>query len=317
MTDRQIYKILIIAAVIVGVTIRIGVYLSAWHFIMDEEALLANVNCEITGPLQYVQAAPPLFLATMNAAHHFGSDELTMRFIPTLAGCAALIAFAALTWYSLPLRGAALATTLFALSPKLIFFSAQLKPYSTDVLVAVALISAVVLPATALMYQLPWLIWLSYPAAFFIPLTLTRKTTLLILPTAMSLWILYLTQIRNVRSNALITWWQEFYFPWHHLQLLPIWIIRSAFSVIDYPLRGLGVLSAIAIAIGTRQLWQQNRKLLLNLLIPLATAFTAALLCKYPFGGSRAMLFAAPTIFFLIGTALWRKNGTTLNPATG
>jgi uncharacterized membrane protein len=65
------------------------------------------------------------------------SSESSLRFVPFLSGAGALIGFYFCSREILSKQGTLLAVAIFALSPQLIYYSAEAKQYSTDVLVSV------------------------------------------------------------------------------------------------------------------------------------------------------------------------------------
>src|SRR5262245_3930979 len=82
--------------VALGLALRLYHYLrnpSVWH---DEAMLILNVLAksfgELLGPLDFVQAAPPLFLWAEKAVLlTLGESTYALRLVPFLAGCAALL----------------------------------------------------------------------------------------------------------------------------------------------------------------------------------------------------------------------------------
>jgi len=84
-------------------------------------------------------AAPGFLALVKGAAALFGSSEMALRLVPLLSGIAALALFAMLARRLAPAWNAIFATAFFAVAPTLIEHGAELKPYSTDVLAAVAL----------------------------------------------------------------------------------------------------------------------------------------------------------------------------------
>ena len=130
---------------------------------------------QLTGPLQYRQVAPPLFLfAELAAAKTFGFGEWALRALPFLCSLASLLLFARLAVRLLPGRAATLAVGLFAVAYPGIRYAAEAKQYASDGLVALVLISLAVRWRLtgrprwlwALAAFAPLAIGVSYPAAF-------------------------------------------------------------------------------------------------------------------------------------------------------
>ena len=132
-------------ALAAGALFRLGQFFSNQSFRADEVALLLNVVGKttrqlFTAHLEHGQAAPPLFLAAERfVSLTLGRGELAERVIPLLLALAALPLFALLAWRVLSPAAAAIATALLCLCDKHIWFSAEVKQYTGDVLIAIAL----------------------------------------------------------------------------------------------------------------------------------------------------------------------------------
>jgi uncharacterized membrane protein len=130
-----------------------------------------------------------LFLwAELVATRLLGMSELAMRLPPLLAGLAALGLFWRLAWSTVPPLAALFAVGLLAVARWPVAMSANIKPYSFDLLMALIL----VIPAVEWLrrpQQLRWLVVLalampvallgSYPAVF-----IAGGVSLALLPTA-------------------------------------------------------------------------------------------------------------------------------------
>ena len=124
---------------------RIAAYLQHRSLWYDEAAVALNiVRRDFVGllqPLDNQQSAPPLFLwAERVMVLAFGANEWSLRAIPLLAG----IATAPLMWKVarrlLPASAATIAVALVALSPALVRYAAEVKPYAVDALVTLVLL---------------------------------------------------------------------------------------------------------------------------------------------------------------------------------
>ena len=179
-TDRRLYRTLVFAAVAAGILCRTVQYLahpSLWH---DEALLVLNIMdrtyAGLARPLDYGQAAPPLFLWAERALLlHAGFSEYALRIVPLLSGIGALLLFALLACRLLPQAVAPWAVAWFALCGKLVWHSAEVKQYSGDVLAATLLTFLVVgrrragSDATRLLtvaFLAAVAIWFSFPAIF-------------------------------------------------------------------------------------------------------------------------------------------------------
>src|SRR5579884_2155626 len=144
MGARQ-WKYVVLALVLAGAALRLAHYLADASFWSDEAFLVLNIidhpASRLLGPLDYGQACPPAFLWVQRAiALTIGHGEYAMRLVPLLSGMSALAVFAALAWRTLAPPVAACAVAWFAFTDKLVSYSAELKQYSSDALLAVVLL---------------------------------------------------------------------------------------------------------------------------------------------------------------------------------
>src|SRR4051812_35348728 len=159
----------------VGVTLRVIPWARNPPVWQDEAALVLNVIrldfADYFGPLIHHQAAPPLFLVMERLALlMLGDSEAALRLPVLLLGCVSLVLFAALARRVLDPVPAAVAVGLFAVSDRLIWHAAEVKPYAGDALVAVLVAWVYVrtrpwsLAARCGLWMivLPLLVWFSY-----------------------------------------------------------------------------------------------------------------------------------------------------------
>lgn len=132
-----------------GAAWRIAAYAQRRSLWYDEAALALYIAgrgfVELVEPLDYLQTAPPLFLWIERAiVLLFGANEWALRALPLAAG----LATAPLMWRVasriLPSPGAVLAVALVALSPTLVRYSAEVKPYATDAFVTLLVLDSAV-----------------------------------------------------------------------------------------------------------------------------------------------------------------------------
>jgi hypothetical protein len=311
-----------------------------WH---DEAALALNILqrsfAELFQPLQFDQGAPVGFLLAVKlVVLALGGSEFVLRSVPLLSGCLALLAFYPLARRLLPARAVPVAVGLFAVLPGLIYYSAELKQYSTDVLVAVVLLWVGAAPllrpgragwrrllATGLVGAA--VVWLSHPAVFVLggvglfwaAAYLRRRDWAGMgrLVLTAGVWGLsfggcYLVSLRYLgQNNYLHDYWKDHFlpFPPHGLSDLA-WPSRFFFrtfhdlicrnSVDMSFLPGVAILSFLAGCVG---LWRRQRGTLLLALAPLPFLLAAAALQKYPCSG-RLVLFLAPSLVLIIAAGV-------------
>lgn len=138
--DRWAIVALFVAVYAIGIGLRLYFYLMnrpLWH---DESMLALNIINrsipELFQPLDYDQGAPVGFLILQNClVNLFGSTEYVMRLIPLLAGLASMPLFHYLVRKLTSKPVALIALFLFAVSPQILYYSSELKQYSSDILI--------------------------------------------------------------------------------------------------------------------------------------------------------------------------------------
>jgi uncharacterized membrane protein len=131
--------------IVLGIVLRLTQYLidrSLWY---DEALLALNILHrplrEIFQPLQYHQGAPIGFLVLEKLATTLaGKSELALRIVPFAAGIASLFLFSHVAKLFVSAKSALLALLLFALCPSLVYYSSEVKQYSSDVAVTLVLL---------------------------------------------------------------------------------------------------------------------------------------------------------------------------------
>jgi hypothetical protein len=132
------------ALVVLGAAARFYNYAANRSLWVDEAAIAHNILHRsfgaLAGSLDYAQVAPLGFLWLERAAVLLlGPSEYALRLVPLLASLAALALFAALARRVLPGPAAPFALALFAAASPLLYYSAEVKQYALDSLVAVAI----------------------------------------------------------------------------------------------------------------------------------------------------------------------------------
>jgi hypothetical protein len=231
---------------------------------------------------------------------------------------------------------AALAVGLLAVSYYPVRHSCEIKPYSLDLLLAVALLLAAwswlrrperVAPLIALVLLGPLALALSYPSLF-----IAGAVSLVLLP---AVWrqpgwaarVLYLAyNVLLVGGFILLygvvgraqygstggagNWYWQGSFPPPQPVALLAWLVQIHTGyLMAYPLggpNGLSTLTFLLFVIGTGRLVRERHWQLLALcLVPFALTLAAAALHRYPYGGSaRIAQHLAPAICLLAGNGL-------------
>lgn len=139
------WRLMAVISIGIGIVFRTWQYLSNPSIWVDEAALARNIwdwqPWQLLGPLDYGQLAPRGFMVgTKLIAMVFGYSEYALRIIPYFASLASLVLFFILARLILRSVGALVAMLMFSLAFPLIFFSANLKPYASDVALALTVL---------------------------------------------------------------------------------------------------------------------------------------------------------------------------------
>ena len=139
-------------AVALGVILRVWEYLEFRPLYMDESALLANVADRAIFDFRHVlegdQMAPPGFLAIERLLVQLPLDvRVTGRLFPLVCGIASVFLMRSAARRYLDRRAVPLAVGLLALGDHLLYYSAEIKQYSCDLMMALAALLAGRTPA--------------------------------------------------------------------------------------------------------------------------------------------------------------------------
>lgn len=333
------------AALVVGVMFRLTAFASDRPLWIDEAMIALNLTDRDVGqlfePLDRHQSAPVAFLlAGKLCVTLFGPTDHALR-LPALAGSLlGLAAFAVAAVRLLPVWTARLAVLLFAVSPTVVSYAAEVKQYSTDAAVAAGLLalSAPLLRAPtrgrliALAVGGAAAVWASHPAVFVLATvgvvlfvrSLRRKehrvaVVLVGCAWAASFAAVYQLNVRFGVNNGFLTdFWAD--------QFLPLspsagpWVVEHIAGFFDSaggfggPMLNAGGLAAVLAAVGAVAMWERQRAEVLTLLGVFVAVLLASALHKYPFVG-RLLLFLVPVGVLLVAAgagavvgAVWRRS---------
>ncbi len=178
---RAPYRAVFALIVACGTALRLWQYFGRASLWLDELGLAASIlnrplRTLLAEPLLFDQVAPPGFLAAVKGATAlFGDGELALRFFPLACSLISLLLFVGVARRVLDTGGALFATALYALGIPFIRYASELKPYSTDVAVALLLtLTGLDLPANGASSRPFWragllgaaAVWFSQPAVF-------------------------------------------------------------------------------------------------------------------------------------------------------
>ena len=319
---------------VIGIALRVVQYLHHRSLWFDEAMLALNIvnrsYSQLVQPLDYNQGAPAgfLFLERL-AGTHLGFGEYALRLIPLIAGVCSLYLFYKLAQLLLPPKALWIALGLAALCPHLIYYSSELKQYSSDVLIATALalllFNLVTRPINVRMGAILGVagaiaIWISHPALIVLAGTggaalassLFRRDWKCVkaLLIAVILWTasfggFYLISVRDVaKNNFFYLYWATAFMP-HDLTSIATWrwLLQHLLSVFRNPGGTFAEPAIICFSVGAVVVFQQDRQKFWMLVSPIVIALVLSYLGKYPFEG-RLLLFLAPTLFLLIAAGL-------------
>ena len=340
----------------IGALLRVWVHLSNRPYWMDEGSLLFNLTekpiFDFSGPLNSDQLAPPGFLVVGRlAVSLFGDSTFSTRLFPLFCGIVALWLFRGLAERLLSRPGAILAMVLAALSDDWIYYSSELKPYSCDLAVGLALTLLCVkelregrggrglAPLGALAVASPWL---SFPSVFvaagcgasLLAARLFERrwreaVSLAALAAgwaASAYWAVRVSGRLLQKSTSMYVFWDFAFLPFPPTDrrslakaagiLLETFVtpLNLTPSFLPHLFAGLAIGFLL---LGIASLARRDPAALGMLVAPLALALAASALRKYPFHG-RLILWLAPAFFLWIAEGaqvLRRRGGRTVQIA--
>lgn len=328
--------------VALGVALRLVRYLLRFPLWGDECMLAVNFldagYGDVIGPLQHFQVAPLLFLWTeLSVVKLLGFSEWTLRLFPVLCGIGSVLLFRHFSGRLLAGIPWVLATGIFAVSYYPIRHGAEAKPYATDLLMALVVLTLAVewwrRPHQARWLWLltgaaPLAVGLSYPAVFVtcgvslaLALFVLRQRSLKTLAAFAAYNAVLLAalgahyfghvaaQREWAKEGGIDRMWEATFPPGNPIDFV-VWAVdEHTGRMFAYPFggeRNASVLTFLCVVVAAVAMWRRGQKRLLALcLAPLALAFLAAVVRKYPYGGSaRTMQFFAPAICLLAGSGM-------------
>ena len=260
----------------------------------------------------------------------WGNTEIVLRLFPFFSGVLALTAFVLVARMILTRRALLIAAGLFALAEPLVYYSAELKQYSTDLCCAILLIefSRRVIQKGFKIDQCLWLgltgavaLWLSNAMIFVLAGTgvviLLNKPwskgsgVIAALTGTAVLWLasftgLYFLSLQYMVGHASITdTWKGAFCTTPLFSLATLGWAWNVFTLSFQNPAGLkwyGLMLPLLI-FGAWVLGRKDKNGLLLWLMPLVFTFLAALFGKYPFYG-RVLLFLTAGYYLFIAAAM-------------
>jgi hypothetical protein len=326
------------AILIAGVALRLAAYLWNRAYWMDEGTLHGNIEdtpiYDFSTHLRGDQLAPFGFLIIERMlVRVLGDFRLVTRLVPLGCGIASLWLFRSLAFRWLSYPSAVLALALFAFSDDLVYYSSELKPYSVDLAIGLAILlstSSLLRPPSSekklaifglLAVAAPWF---SFPSAFIIVgcglelfVDRTRRRARedqgwllgIAVCWSASACLAYIasTWLLNQATTMYVFW--NFAFlpmpPTSRTDLVKFGgIVLEMFvnplNLVPPFLPALGVVIPLGLwLLGGVTLARRDRALFLILVMPIVLAMGASALRKYPFHG-RLLLPLVPAFYLMI-----------------
>lgn len=330
-----------IVLIVLGVLLQLAFYLQNRSLNIDEAALALKIKHfsypELINPQNRMdqhaavrmQAAPLGFLIVEKClVRLWGDHEFVFRLFPLFCGIASLILFSQLACKYLSPVPYLVALTIFAFAPGLIYFSSEVKPYSTDVLISIILLliaecfSVSKFNKRQIMAAIfaAGCVWFSFTAVFVLAaialsITLTAiferdwkkiPPVLLIMGIwAVSFIINYFTFLKHFAAAPVFKgYWVNEFLLLPSLDLLGISrFITVLFARLGHLLYIPSTAAAIVLIVGTFSLYKEKRRRLGLLCMIMGLAIFASQLGRYPFAG-RLILFLTPVLIILASASL-------------
>lgn len=335
------WVMVLIAVSLIWRFVRYGLCFPMWG---DEAFIAVNFITrsfgELIGPLDHPQIVPVGFMwMQWLVSRVVGTGELALRLLPIIAGAASVLVFWRMAPKMIGRRQAMAAVAIFAASYYPVRHSVEVKSYSLDLLIALALIwQAWVLcgaPRSVVRGIVFFVfgaaaVWFSYPAVFIIGGAMFVLGYRLYEERVPAGWYAGWVVGGAVMAGSFLAMWklvavgQEV----HHEGIHELRGWASAFPPMDsitgfiswffrahtgnmlaYPIggnHGGSTATFCLIIFGVIALWRTGQRLVLVLLLsPLPLMFLAAALKKYPYGDSaRVEQHIAPAACLLAGAGL-------------
>ncbi len=328
---------LVVILVIVGIALRIAQFIYNRSFTEGEAPVAINIlqhsYAEILCPSDYVEITPIGFSMIEKVfVSILGDNEYAFRIFPLLAGIIALFLFLKVGRKCLNPGALLIALILFAVNDNLIYFSSELRPYSSDVAFTLAVLLVLFYVLSKKLTRSSFIlmgiaggisIWFSFPSLFAF---LAALIVLLIKIIKKKEWnnlfwlffagvlalfclaINYSLILYNLSKNKdLLECFQRSFMPLlpkslEDFQWFGYGLLRIFKNPLGFSEHGL-IIPFILFFIGFIAMSQKKRSILAILLFPVIIALIASGLKKYPFEG-RLLLFTTPAMIFIVAEGI-------------
>ena len=337
-SDLYRFKFFIYVTILGGVFIRL--FQSEWRSFWLDEAYLANIVVmenidEIFNVNQYLNFAfpPPLFTTTIHLiANIFQPNEFSLRLIPAISGILCLPLVYKLTKSFFDKQTAAIALFLCSFNSIFIFFSKELKQYTTEALFALIAIyiSERVIDNNKVRLFGYFLITcllgfgFSHSFVFIFPIlsivicinVINERSILAYLNLTFGsivFGIYYMFFLKNYIASQIIEYWTHAYVDFSSIPNFIWWHFEKTYSLFSayssFP-KSLGILHEIYVLIilfifflGLYRCHKDQSRFLIYLIGPISLAYFFALIHKYPVT-PRTYLFILPLLLITVAVGL-------------
>lgn len=320
--------------IVIGIILRLRQYFVNRSFWADEASLAYNLVTRtfsgLTQPLDYQQGAPIGFLFIEKfSIIVLGNTEYALRLFPLVSGILAVYLLYLMARTHFGMSGL-FALLTFSVGWELIYYSSELKQYSSDVMIALLLVyqasRCIRKDARAKDFLLLGIgglvaMWVSHPSAFMLAgiglvLLLEKLTRKEYVPFScifaigmiwtVSFALEYYVSLQGLAANEFLQgYWRKAFMP------LPPWsdwgwFIRTYYSLLLMSLNThitAVLIVLIMVFIGGLSLFVRKRNIALLVTLPALLVLIASALQKYPLK-DRFMLFLVPFMLLLISEGL-------------
>lgn len=324
----------------VGVTLRLRQYFFNRSLWLDEAFLAANFIHKDWGqllraPMDYTESmtAPVGFMAMAKIAITLlGNGDIVLRLYPLLCSIIALALFMKLAQFYVSPRAVLLSLFLISVSGPLIYQASEFKPYSSDVVFAIATLFMVpymertafsIRRMSVLAVSGSLFVWFSFPSAFllasigiyFVWFYGKEKRWYAVFGIVivsffwlLSFWAHYKIVVGNGVEESLVGQWLiEFWrekqafmpypFSWDGLRWMFSSFVGIFLSPGGWPIKEIPIIFFLA---GAGAMLYSKRRQLFVLMVPFVLAAIMSYFRLYPFNG-RMLFFLLPAVILMIG----------------
>ncbi len=328
-----------------GVLLRLTRYLDNRSLWIDEAFITLNILnksfADFLGPLDLGQAAPVGWLVLQKlVVQAFGDSEYSLRLLPFLSGVASLFLFYAVARHYIKPIALPIALGLFVISEWLVYYSSEVKQYSSDVTIALLLL-LVTSYVQRKGFTPGWLsilgvtgavcVWFSHPALFVlagvgvglgIPCLVRREWARAGWLSAVGFtWLVsflaaYVIALHNIDTEFFVRTQGQWLMPFPPSSPADVWwFVTTFFGIFLEPASfALTGIAALTFLVGCFSIFSESKEKLLILLSPALFVLVASAFDKYLFG-SRFLLFFVPVMLLLIGEGAGHIWNTTRHNA--